>query len=62
VSIVVEYLDGPAMGKVQEFPWLDVALPSLLWQDAAAARREAIYHRVDDQPDPVSGHWVYRAA
>jgi hypothetical protein len=62
VSVVVEYLDGPAKGTVQEFPRLDIALPSLLWSDGAAGRREATYHRVGDQPDPVSGHWIYRPA
>jgi hypothetical protein len=62
VSIVVEYLDGPAEGTVREFPWLDTALPSVLWSGGAGDQLETTYRRVHDQPDPVSGRWSYRAS
>ena len=58
----MEFHGGPADGTVEEYPDLDIALPSLYWQAIGSPEITSIYHRSADAPDPGTGAWRYQVA
>lgn len=55
MGIMVKFEGGPADGVVQEYPSIDRALPSLYWQGDEPVGQRAVYHVLDDMPDPTTG-------
>lgn len=60
MAVDVRLLDGPAEGVTAHYGYMSIPLPSLYWSDGRTSR-QAVYHRVEDYPDP-DGAWLYRAA
>jgi hypothetical protein len=60
MAVDVRLLDGPAEGVTAHYGNMSIPLPSLYWSDGRTSR-QAVYHRVEDYPDP-DGAWLYRAA
>lgn len=59
VSVRIAFEGGPADGTVEDYTYLSTALPSLYWPRDEPERVGAVYRRLTDAPDPVTGTWRY---
>lgn len=58
MALHVHFVGGPADGLEQDYPELELALPSLYWHDETDARA-GVYRRDDDRSEPAVGSWRY---
>jgi hypothetical protein len=59
MSLRVRFVGGPADSTERDYPRVDTPLPSLLWFDLDLPERGAVYRRVGEGPDSISGRWRY---